>query len=121
MFLWNGEEVMEKKIKKSVGILLAHVIKVDHRDIDKSVPLFCELMGQNFECTHDEVKDFLYKIVDKEYDLDTHIEIINEALCDDKLSKFHVLEQLNHVIYSDTIIPHDYEIFEEIKNKLFAC
>ncbi len=40
--------MMEKKIKKSVGILLAHIIKVDHRDIEKSVPLFCELMGQNF-------------------------------------------------------------------------
>ncbi len=103
---------MESKIKKSVGILLAHIIKVDHRDIEKSVPLFCELMGQNFECTHDEVRAFLYEIMDKEYDLDTHIEIINEALCEDKLSKFHVLEQLNHVIYADKITPHDYEIFD---------
>jgi hypothetical protein len=112
---------MEKKIKKSIGILLAHIIKVDHRDIEKSVPLFCELMGQNFDYTQDEVREFLYEVMDKEYDLDTHIEIINEALCDDKLSKFHVLEQLNHMIYSDKITPQDYEIFEEIKNKLFAC
>jgi len=112
---------MEKKIKKSVGILLAHIIKVDHRDIEKSVPLFCELMGQNFECTDDDVREFLYEIMDKEYDLDEHIKVINEALCDDKLSKYHVLEQLNHVIYSDKITPQDYEIFEEIKNKLFAC
>jgi len=112
---------MEKKIKKSVGILLAHIIKVDHRDIEKSVPLFCELMGQNFECTDEEVREFLYDIMDKEYDLDEHIAVINEALCNDKLSKYHVLEQLNHVIYSDKITPQDYEIFEEIKNKLFAC
>lgn len=111
---------MEKKIKKSVGILLAHIIKVDYRDIEKSVPLFCELMGQNFDCTHDEVRTFLYDIMDEEYDLDTHIDTINEALCDDKLSKFHILEQLNHVIYSDNITPQDYEIFEEIKNKLFT-
>ncbi|HIQ46272.1 MAG TPA: hypothetical protein EYH57_01490 [Sulfurovum sp.] len=112
---------MEKKIKKSVGILLAHIIKVDHRDIEKSVPLFCELMGQNFECTDEEVREFLYDIMDKEYDLDEHIAVINEALCNDKLSKYHVLEQLNHVIYSDKITPQDYKIFEEIKNKLFAC
>jgi len=112
---------MEKKIKKSVGILLAHIIKVDHRDIEKSVPLFCELMGQNFECTDEEVREFLHDIMDKEYDLDEHIAVINEALCNDKLSKYHVLEQLNHVIYSDKITPQDYEIFEEIKNKLFAC
>ena len=111
---------MEKKIKKSVGILFANIIKVDDRDIEKSVPLFCELMGQNFECTHDEVRDFLYDVVKEEYDLNQHIEIINDALRDDKLSKFHVLEQLNHVIYSDTITPQDYEIFEEIKNKLFT-
>lgn len=111
---------MEKKIEKSVGILLAHIIKVDHRDIEKSVPLFCELMGQNFECNNDDVREFLYEVMDKEYDIDAHISIISEALRDDKLSKYHILEQLNHVIYSDKIIPQDYEIFEEIKNKLFA-
>ncbi len=112
---------MEKKIKRSVGILLAHIIKVDHRDVEKSIPLFCELMGQNFECTDEDVREFLHDIMDQEYDLDEHITVINEALCDDKLSKYHVLEQLNHVIYSDKITPQDYEIFEEIKNKLFAC
>lgn len=112
---------MEKKIKKSVGTLLAHIIKVDSRDVEKSVPLFCELMGQNFDCAPDEVRDFLYDIIDKDYDLDKHIEIINQALCDDRISKFHVLEQLNHIIYSDKISPDDYKIFEDIKNKLFTC
>ena len=112
---------MEKKIKESVGTLLAHIIKVDHRDIEKEVPLFCDIMGQNFNCSYDEARDFLYEIMDKEYDLDEHVEIIRQALCDDSLSKLHILEQLNHVIYSDKISPNDYEIFEEIKNKLFNC
>jgi len=57
----------------------------------------------------------------KEYNLDEHVSIINQALCEDKLSKFHLLEQLNHMIYSDRISPQDYRIFEEIKNKLFGC
>jgi hypothetical protein len=38
-------EVMEQKIKRSVGTLLAHIIKVDGRDIKKEAPLFCALMG----------------------------------------------------------------------------
>ena len=112
---------MEKKIKESVGTLLAHIIKVDKRDIEKETPLFCDIMRQNFDCDHDEAKDFLNDIMDREYDLDEHVSIINQALCEDKLSKLHILEQLNHVIYSDTISPNDYEIFEDIKNKLFAC
>jgi len=53
--------------------------------------------------------------------LDEHIEIINQALHDDTISKFHILEQLNHMIYSDTISDEDYKIFEDIKNKLFGC
>ena len=112
---------MQQKIKESVGTLLAHIIKVDNRDIEKEIPIFCNIMGQNFDCTHDESKDFLYRIMDEEYDLDEHVNIINQALCEDKLSKLHILEQLNHVIYSDTISPDDYKIFEDIKNKLFAC
>jgi len=112
---------MEKKIKESVGTLLAHIIKVDHRDIEKEAPLFCEIMGQNFACSEEEAKEFLYGLMDKEYNLDEHVSIINQALCEDKLSKFHLLEQLNHMIYSDKISPDDYKIFENIKNKLFEC
>jgi len=40
-------------------------------------------------------------------------------LKDDRLSKYHLLEQINHMIYSDTIDPQDYEIFEKIKKRLF--
>jgi uncharacterized tellurite resistance protein B-like protein len=112
---------MQQKIKESVGTLLAHIIKVDKRDIEKEAPLFCEIMGQNFECSEKEAKAFLYDVMDKEYDLDKHVAIINQALCEDKLSKFHLLEQLNHMIYSDKISPQDYKIFENIKNKLFEC
>ena len=112
---------MQEKIKESVGTLLAHIIKVDKRDIEKETPLFCDIMGQNFDCNHEEAKDFLYAIMDREYDLDEHVGIINQALAEDKISKLHILEQLNHVIYSDTISPGDYKIFEDIKNKLFAC
>ena len=112
---------MEKTIKESVGTLLAHIIKIDNRDVKKEAPLFCEIMGQNFDCNSDEAETFLYAMMNKEYDLDKHIGIINDALCDDKLSKFHLLEQLNHIIYSDTISEEDYKIFEDIKERLFAC
>ena len=112
---------MEKKIKESVGTLLAHIIKVDKRDIEKEAPLFCEIMGQDFDCSEKEAREFLYTIMDKEYDLDEHVSIINQALCEDRLSKFHLLEQLNHMIYSDKISSEDYKIFENIKNKLFEC
>ena len=112
---------MEKKIKRSVGTLLAHIIKVDKRDIKKEAPLFCALMGQNFDCSHEEAEAFLESIMDTEYDLDEHVSIINQALCEDKLSKLHLLEQINHMIYSDNIAPDDYKVFEDIKNKLFEC
>lgn len=112
---------MEKQIKESVGALLAHIIKVDKRDVKKEAPLFCELMGQNFDCNPDEAETFLYAMMNKDYDLDKHIEVINAALCDDKLSKYHLLEQLNHIIYSDTISEEDYKIFEDIKKRLFEC
>jgi len=112
---------MEKKIKKSVAILLAHIIKIDNRDIEKESPLFCKFMEMDFDCDPEEAEDFLKQTMQEEYDLDEHLAIINDALCDDKLSKMHILEQLNHIIYSDTITPNDYEEFEKIKKTLLSC
>jgi len=111
---------MENKIKKSVATLLAHIIKIDNRDVEKEAPLFCQLMGADFNCDSEEAKLFLKKTMEEEYDLNEHLAIINEALCDDKLSKMHLLEQVNHIIYSDTITPKDYEEFEKIKQALFS-
>jgi len=112
---------MENKIKRSVAILLAHIIKMDNRDIEKEAPLFCQLMGTDFDCDPGEAKAFLRQTMQEEYDLDEHLAIINGALCDDKLSKMHLLEQVNHIIYSDTITPEDYKEFEKIKEALFSC
>jgi len=112
---------MEKKIKNSVATLLTHIIKMDNRDIDKETPLFCKFMEMDFDCSPEEAEKFLRQTLEEEYDLDEHIAIINNALCDDKLSKMHILEQLNHIIYSDKITPKDYEEFERIKEKLFSC
>jgi uncharacterized tellurite resistance protein B-like protein len=111
---------MEMKIKKSVATLLAHIIKIDKRDISKEAPLFCKLLGADFGCNDVEAKNLLEAVIAEDYNLDEHIDIINDALKDDKLSKMHILEQLNHVIYSDKIESHDYDIFEKIKNRLFT-
>jgi len=103
---------MQKEIQKSVGTLLAHIIKVDNRDVEQQAPLFCNIMGQNFDCDQEEAKKILYDIMDTDYELDEHVLVINQALSEDKLSKLHILEQLNHMIYSNTISPNDYKLFE---------
>ncbi len=112
---------MDKRIKESVGVLLAHIIKVDHRDIEKEAPLFCQIMGEDFGCTDEEAKRILQEAMASDYNLDEHVEVINRALCEDKLSKYHLLEQLNHIIYSDRIGEEDYKIFEKVKARLFSC
>jgi len=112
---------VDKKIKRSVAALLAHIIKVDQRDIEKEAPLFCQLMGEDFSCDKEEAQRYLKEMMGKEYDLDEHIHIIKDALCEDKLSKYHLMEQLNHIIYSDTIQPEDYAFFEKIKKEFFEC
>ena len=111
---------MEKKIKRSVATLLAHMVKMDNRDIEKEAPLFCRIMNKNFECNDDEAYEFLKSVMVEDYDLDEHIKIINDALCGDQLSKMHLMEELNHIIYADKITDEDYEEFAKIKNKLFC-
>jgi len=112
---------MEKSIKRSVATLLAHIVKMDNRDVEKVAPLFCRIMKKNFECDPKEAKEFLTHAMEEDYNLDEHLAVINEALCGDQLSKMHLMEEFNHIIYSDTITDQDYEEFERIKDKLFVC
>jgi len=112
---------MEQTIKRSVATLLAHIIKMDSRDVAKEAPIFCRIMQKNFECNPDEAYEFLVSVMQEDYNLDEHISVINDALCGDKLSKMHLMEELNHIIYSDTITDQDYKEFEKIKEKLFVC
>lgn len=109
---------MEKRIKRSVATLLSHIIKLDHRDLKKEDPIFCKMMGMDFNCDANESKTLLREILNEEYDINEHIDNINDALKNDCVSKMHILEQLNHIIYSDRIQPHDYEEFEKIKDAL---
>ena len=109
---------MEKKIKKSVATLLAHIIKMDHRDIKKEAPLFCRLMKADFDCDTKEAEAFLEQTLKEDYNLDEHLVIINDTLGNDKVNKMHILEQLNHIIYSDTISNVDYDEFEKVKQAL---
>ncbi|MEA3492288.1 MAG: hypothetical protein U9R27_10355 [Campylobacterota bacterium] len=112
---------MEKKIKKSVATLLAHIVKMDNRDVEREAPLFCRIMRKNFECDPKEAYTFLTQVMQEDYDLDEHLGVINDALCGDELSKMHLMEELNHIIYSGTITDEDYKEFERIKDKLFVC
>lgn len=112
---------MDNKIKESVATLLAHIIKVDNRELTKEAPLFCDLLGKDFACTQEEAQSFLEDFMDREHDMDKHVAIIKEALCNDRISKFHLMEQLNHIIYSDRIKPEDYAFFEKIKKEFFEC
>lgn len=110
---------MKNTIKRSVATLFAHIIKIDHRSIEKEGPLFCKLIGMDFDCTSEDAKALLNDILNENYDLDEHLSIINNALENDVLCKMHIMEQLNHIIYSDKITVRDYDEFNRVKDALF--
>jgi hypothetical protein len=112
---------VQTKIKQSVAVLLAYVIKKEHRDLAKEAPLYCKMLGSDFECSNEEAMSLLQSGLDEEYNIDEHLDIINEGCKQDMLSKMHILEQINHLIYADKISNNDYEEFEYIKNRLFEC
>jgi len=110
---------MENKIKKSVATILAHIIKINNRDIVKEAPLFCKIMGQDFGCDRGEAEEFLLKTINEDYDIKEHAKLVRDALQDDSCTKYRILEQLNHIIYADKIDDNDYKEFEKIKDILF--
>jgi methionine synthase II (cobalamin-independent) len=109
---------MLQKIKESVATIFAHIIKLDHRDIQQSAPLFCELMGEDFDISIDEATKLLQNVLNNDYDINLHIDVVANALKNDMLSKYHLLSQLNRIIYSGEFSDSDYEFFEYFEKKL---
>ncbi|MBD3793130.1 MAG: hypothetical protein IE889_03080 [Campylobacterales bacterium] len=106
---------MDAMLKESVAALFCHVIKTDHKDVDKERPLFCRFMRQDFDCSCEEANRLLDETLEKEYNIDTQISIIGNALCNKTYEKVSILKQLNHIIIKDNLHSENYEIFDKVK------
>ena len=110
---------MDKMLKESVAALFCHVIKSDNKNLDKERPLFCRFMKQDFNCDCKEANTLLDETMEKEFNIDTQISIISNALSNQTYQKMSILKQLNHIIIKDNLHTDDYEIFNKLK-KAFA-
>ncbi len=110
---------MDAMLKESVAALFSYVIKTDNKDIDKERPLFCRFMKQDFNCDCEEANMLLDETMEKEFNIDTQISIISNALVNQTYQKMSILKQLNFIIIKDNLNADNYEIFEKLK-KAFA-
>ncbi|HIM93484.1 MAG TPA: hypothetical protein EYM49_00415 [Campylobacterales bacterium] len=110
---------MDTMLKEPVAALFCHVIKTDDKDLEKERPLFCRLMKQDFDCDYEEANTLLDDTMEKDFNIDTQISIISNALSNKTYQKMSILKQLNYIIIKDNLNEENYEIFEKLK-KAFA-
>lgn len=110
---------MDTMLKESVAALFCHVIKMDDKDLEKERPLFCRFMKQDFDCDYEEANTLLDDTMEKDFNIDTQISIISNALSNKTYQKMSMLKQLNYIIIKDNLNEENYEIFEKLK-KAFA-
>lgn len=110
---------MDTMLKESVAALFCHVIKTDDKDLEKERPLFCRFMKQDFDCDYEEANTLLDDTMEKDFNIDTQISIISNALSNKTYQKMSMLKQLNYIIIKDNLNEENYEIFEKLK-KAFA-
>ncbi len=111
---------MDAMIKESVAALFCHVIKIDDKDLDVERPLFCRFIQQDFDSTTcQEANQLLDNVMEKEYNIDTQIAIIANALHNETYTKMSVLKQLNHIIVKSKLNDDDYDVFDKVKKAFF--
>ena len=110
---------MDTMIKESVAALFCYVIKMDNKDLSAERPLFCRFMYQDFSCSCEEANRLLDEVMDKEYNIDTEISIIANALHNETYTKMSVLKQLNHIIVKSNLQDDDYDLFDKVKEAFF--
>ena len=111
---------MDAMIKESVAALFCHVIKMDNKDIDVERPLFRRFMKQDFpDMTNEEACNLLDEVMEKDYNIDTQISMISNALHNETYTKVSVLKQLNHIIVKSNLEDEDYDLFDKVKTAFF--
>jgi len=112
---------MDTMIKESVAALFCHVIKMDNKDLNVERPLFCRFIQQDFQSTTcEEANQLLDDVMEKEYNIDTQISIIANALHNETYTKMSVLKQLNHIIVKNKLHDKDYDLFDKVKTAFFS-
>jgi uncharacterized tellurite resistance protein B-like protein len=110
---------MKQRLRESFATLLVYGIKADNVISEKEKELFCKLMEENFDVEYPESVAFLANSNPTPEDIEKHTQIINEFSKNNPMQKMHILECLNHIIYSDGIELNEYTVFEKLKNCLF--
>jgi len=112
---------MDKMLKESVAALFCHIIKMDNKDIDAERPLFRRFMKQDFpSMTDEEACKLLDEVMEKEYNIDTQIAMIANALHNETYTKMSVLKQLNHIMIKSKLIDEDYDLFDKVRVAFFS-
>jgi len=110
---------MDTMLKESVAVLFCHVIKLDDKDLNAERPLFCRYMKQDFDMPKEESRALLDKVMEGEYNIDTHIAMIANGLVNETYTKMSVLKQLNHIIVKSNLEDDDYDLFDKVKEAFF--
>jgi uncharacterized membrane-anchored protein YhcB (DUF1043 family) len=110
---------MDRMLKESLAVLFCHAIKLDGKDLDAERPLFCRFMKQDFDASEEESSALLDKVMESDYNIDTHIAMIANGLVNETYTKMSVLKQLNHIITKSKLNDEDYDFFDKVKEAFF--
>jgi hypothetical protein len=111
---------MDNLLKEAVASLFCYVIKSEKKDIEKERPIFCRFMKQDFDMECDDANTLFDNVMEKDYNIDTQISIISNALATQTYQKMSILKQLNSIIIRDNLKDDDYDIFEKTKKAFFG-
>ena len=110
---------MDTMIKEAVASIFCYVIKLDNKDLDAERPLFCRFMKQDFNVSKEDASELLDEVMEKDYNIDTQISIIANALHNETYTKMSVLKQLNHIITKSKLEDEDYDLFDKVREAFF--
>ena len=111
---------MDKMLRESVASLFCYIIKQEQKDLEKEKPIFCRFMKQDFKMECEDANNLFDMVWEKDYNIDTQISIIANALINQTYQKMSILKQLNYIIIKDNLQSENYEIFDKVKKAFFG-
>ncbi len=110
----------DETLKRAFAVVIFHVIKADNKETDKEKQRFVEFFKDDFELKEDEIEQLHEDASQFDDHYENYLDILKEKISAYPEVEMKLMRNLNSILSSQKFSKEEFEVFEEVTQKLFS-